>query len=944
MRKTGRNTGGCIRLTPPARLHPGRLPAWLAAIAPIATIGSLPAFWLLSTRAAAHTDPAGHATAAPPWRFQGSFQGALPFNQETLVGLSLFLGILIFAVLAAVLFVRARTRLQVVEQQAEERIGELSARLERAEGLLAIDQNVLVVWPPSGETPEILCDPGASQSLPDHAGDVLAFGKWLDPESAIELEARVAALRSRGEGFTAMLRTRARRGAETAQADFVEADGRSAGGRAVLRLRDLSGPRREVAEGLDRQKKLARDVSGLRALLDAVPMPAWLMHGDGRLAWVNAAYARAIGADSAGAAVLAGTSLVDPGDPEAVMPAAGQAGSTVVRQDLVTIDGDTAEHDIVEVLDPAYRAGLVIDISGFDVLRRQLDRRDTAHAESLDLAATALAVFGSDQRLIIHNRTFADLWGLDPAFLRGDPEFGAILDRLRAAGRLQEPGDYRTWRGEQIAIFSGQAGESGNGARDTLWRLPGNRAVRVMQSRQADGLVSCLFVDVTKSFDLESRLAAITEVQRETLDSLDEGIAVFATDGRLKLNNPAFAAIWRLGEEQLSGEPHVETVIRGCQALYDDGAVWSSLRGVVTGFLDSREPVSARLERPDRSVIDMRAVPLPDGATLVVFTDVSDSARIERALRDRNEALMAAARIKNEFVHKVSYELRAPLTNIIGFAQLMSDGDQGTLSEQQREYAGHILTSSSALLAIINDILDLATIDAGVMELEYGNVDIAAAIEAASDSLRDRMAEAGITLSLTVPDGIGSFEADEKRVRQVLFNLLSNAIGFSDPGQTVTLACRRETAGETAGETGGETAGEETGHIVFEVRDTGPGIPEDVRRSVFERFESHSLGTRHRGAGLGLSIVKSFVELHGGSVDLDSSPGRGTLVACRFPPRRTEPPGNGIGETRGETATVHRLDAPGRDGGADQGRWGEPPVDNGLINAARKVQLTEKDG
>jgi signal transduction histidine kinase len=264
---------------------------------------------------------------------------------------------------------------------------------------------------------------------------------------------------------------------------------------------------------------------------------------------------------------------------------------------------------------------------------------------------------------------------------------------------------------------------------------------------------------------------------------------------------------------------------------------------------------------------------------------------------------MTAARIKNEFVHKVSYELRSPLTNIIGFAQLMSDGEPGALSERQREYAGYILSSSGALLAIINDILDLATIDAGVMELDIGEVDIQAAVTAASDGLRDRLKESEITLESDVPDGIGGFQADEKRIRQILFNLLSNAIGFSEPGQTVRLECNR---------TGDD-------FVVFKVSDNGPGIPEDVRRSVFERFESHSLGTQHRGAGLGLSIVKSFVELHGGAVELESRPGRGTTVICTLPTRQADRSSGTHEDDDAFEADIHELDiAPSKDENPDE--------------------------
>ena len=164
--------------------------------------------------------------------------------------------------------------------------------------------------------------------------------------------------------------------------------------------------------------------------------------------------------------------------------------------------------------------------------------------------------------------------------------------------------------------------------------------------------------------------------------------------------------------------------------------------------IDDREPIVARIERRDGMMIDMTTMPLPDGATLVTFQDVSDTVNVERALREKNEALEAADAIKIEFVHHVSYELRSPLTNIIGFAHFLGDPAFGPLTDKQREYLGYITTSTNALLAIINNILDLATIDAGAMSLNLGEVDIRASMEAAAEGVQDRLVKNDLTLDI----------------------------------------------------------------------------------------------------------------------------------------------------------------------------------------------------
>jgi signal transduction histidine kinase len=251
---------------------------------------------------------------------------------------------------------------------------------------------------------------------------------------------------------------------------------------------------------------------------------------------------------------------------------------------------------------------------------------------------------------------------------------------------------------------------------------------------------------------------------------------------------------------------------------------------------------------------------------MATFQDITDTVNVERALREKNEALVAADAIKIDFVHHVSYELRSPLTNIIGFAHFLGDQAFGSLTEKQHEYLGYLTASTNALLAIINNILDLATIDAGAMTLNLGEVDIRATMEAAAEGVQDRLVKSNIRLDIRAQANIGSIVADDRRLRQVLFNLLSNAVGFSPAGGTVTLIAERR-----------------PGAIAFTVVDHGPGIPPESRDKVFDWFETDPRGSQHRGPGLGLSLVRSFVELHGGNVSIESTPGQGTTITCLFP-------------------------------------------------------------
>ncbi|MEA2873421.1 MAG: hypothetical protein QOH67_3397 [Hyphomicrobiales bacterium] len=772
-----------------------------------------------------------------------------------LAALALTLGVILFAVATAIALVRTRTRAaqRLAARQAE--INELREERDRANALLLAEPQVIVVWPAGGDDPDISGDVSLIMRTP-LARRVLAFGTWLEPEKAHAMEDAVDALRAEGRGFSLTL--------TTLQQRHVAVEGRAIGGRAVLRIKDLTGTKSELAELAADHQQLRRDIDTVGRLLEALPAPVWARDATGRLSWVNAAYARAVEARDGSDAVARNLEVLDSAAREGASQAR-EAGAFYEARLPVIVAGTRRILQVIDRPSPGGSAGIGIDVTEVEAMRAEVARMTEAHRRTLDQLSTAVAMYSAEQRLTFYNAAFRVLWGLEPAFLDSGPTDSAVLDRLRAARKLPEQADFRNWKSELHDAYRAME------PRQHEWYLPDGRTLRVVTTPNPEGGVTYLFDDVTERLKLERGYEALIRVQGETLEALAEGVAVFGSDGRLDLHNPAFARLWKLKPEQLNGagQPHIETLLGWCAPLYADEAFWARLRGAVTA-LESREPIQSRLERNDGSVLDCTTAPLPDGATLVTYQDVTDTVNVERVLIERADALQDADRIKNAFIGHVSYELRTPLTNIIGFANLLLDPaigpTIGPITEKQRDYLDSIDKSSSALLAIINDILDLTTIDAGAMSLDLKEVDIRGAVDSAVLGLQDRIAEKAVLLDVRATPDVGSFMADERRVRQILFNLLSNAISFSPAGDVVRLGVERR-----------------DGAIVFSVTDRGPGIPPEMADRVFDRFETHPLGSEHRGAGLGLSIVRSFVELHGGTVKLDSAVGHGTTVTCVFP-------------------------------------------------------------
>ena len=795
--------------------------------------------------AAAALLPAAPANAAS---FLDTLSALLTSDGQEIV-LVPALALLAVSVVAAILLMRTRGAAKN-EERLRARIEELQLQADRFGALLFAEPQILIAWPAGDNRPQIAGD--LSMVLPPGSSPqrILAFSTWLPPEPALQMDRAVNALHEYGDGFQFTL--------NTATGHTFEALGRAIGGQAIVRIRELSGLRRDLAEISLQNKTLLDETKMLRGFAAVVPWPIWAKNETGTLTYANPAYIQATDAASFADARERKLELLDSGDRGDMALALRDAARFAARLPIV-VSGQRHIYDVLATRVSSGSVGIAIDAGEADALSAALVRMAEAHRRTLDQLSSGVAVFDGQRRLAFYNESYRRLWNLDCTFLDSNPDDSSVLDKLRAARKLPEQQDFRAWKAKLHEAY--RAVET---AKDT-WFLPDGRALSVVTTPNPEGGVTYLFDDVTERLDLARRFDGLIRVQRETLDSLAEGVAVFGSNGRARLFNPAFVRMWKLSDEALREEPHIQTVEDWCHPLFDEPQVWQRIREAVTS-MGNRVDVPLKLERKDGSVLDCMIRPLPDGSTMLAFEDITDTENVERALRERNEALEAADQMKVDFVHHVSYELRAPLTTIIGFAHFLSDPSTGPLTSKQAEYLDYVTKSANALLALTNNILDLATIDAGAMKLELGPVDVSKAIEAATEGIQDRLATDRIRLKVEIAPNIGSFVGDEKRIVQVLYNLLANAVGFSSQGSSVTISARRTERS-----------------VVFAVTDTGPGIPADMKDKVFNWFESSSQGSRHRGAGLGLSLVRSFVELHGGKVRVDSVVGRGTTVICDFP-------------------------------------------------------------
>ena len=681
-----------------------------------------------------------------------------------------------------------------------------------------------------------------------------ALSNLLTADGAAEVSVAANSLSLKGEALTMQCAGR------VAGEIFDVSGFAAAEGEVTIILRDRSQAASESA-------KLDAEITHLRTLLDALEMPVWQRAADLQLNWCNAAYASHVETSLRRVLKEHGPELVSGVSVSEARALAREALETRMPKRArhhVVVGGERRLLDIVET--PLENGGGAIgwanDISDLEQVEANLKRHVEAHAQVLQSLNTSIAIYAPDRRLVFYNSEFIKLFDLDEGWLNGEPTLSEVLEAQRERRRLPEQADWRLYKQHVNDLFT-----SVTEPVEELLHLPDGSTIRHVVLPHPFGGLQFMSQDVTDRYTLERSYSTLTAVQRATLDNLFEAVAVFGADGKLKLSNPGFASLWELDQEQLNGEPHIAEITELSRKLIDDGEDWENYKTHHIARISERARSAMRLQRRDGKVLDCTYVPLPDGATLITYMDITDSFQVERALRDRAQALETADRLKSEFIANVSYELRTPLNTVIGFTEILANQYFGQLNERQQEYVSGILQSSQQLLSLINNILDLATIEAGLMVLEIESIDLRATLITMLNLVQERVRTKRLQVEFDCAEDIGRLEADERRLKQIVFNLLNNAIKYTPAGGEITL--------------GASAKGSD---ILISVSDSGIGIAHDEHDHAFERFwQADNPLARQGGTGLGLSLVKNFVELHGGTVTLDSDLDHGTTVSCLFP-------------------------------------------------------------
>ena len=458
--------------------------------------------------------------------------------------------------------------------------------------------------------PEAIAVLGDDMSAPlSYRGGSALLEACLHGPNAVPLAIKTTALIERGIAFALTVRT--------AGHPVITVRGQPIGSRAVVFFR--------IEEGM-----LDSDPN-FRAALDSLPFAAWIRGRDLALQWANLAFLAATGTRSLDQALATDTAL-DRSELDLARSAI-EGNETFDARRYAVIGGKRRALELsVQRLAGSGVIGTAVDVTSAALAEAQLVLNADADAEMADQLSIAMAVFDADQRLIRCNRACRMLWSLPEEWLAAKPTQGEIFDRLREVRRLPEQPDFSAWKHAHLQMYEG-----GERKIDEFWHLPDGQSLRVMARPNLLGGVYLLFDDISERLRLETSLAMDAQVQQATLDTLEDGIAIFGSDGLLKLHNTAFAKLWRLQESDLAGKPHLKTVARLAASRVGRDSLWD----IVAASVNAREPERygdwSRVERADGRIVSLSMSRLPDGATIVSFKDFTDLERFQAGLGERTK-------------------------------------------------------------------------------------------------------------------------------------------------------------------------------------------------------------------------------------------------------------------------------------------------------------------
>jgi signal transduction histidine kinase len=612
------------------------------------------------------------------------------------------------------------------------------------------------------------------------------------------------------------------------------------------------------------------ELDSLLEILDRLPLPIWKRNKMLEITYCNKTYADYVDADI--------EKILQNNIPLVLGNLFGQGHSLAENakkcnrlqniSQFVMVNGTRKKVSVYECpVSNENFIGYATDITSEEALAINLDRVITANYEVLEALSTAIVIFGENTRVIFFNSAYQSLMKLESGWLHSKPTYGEVLDELRNNRLLSEQADYQAFKKSQLELFTSITAPT-----QELTHLPNGKTLRLMISPHPLGGLFFVYEDVTDSLALQRKNNTLLAVQKETINNLYEGIMVYGSNNRLKIINNAIYKIWELGDEEavsnLKGM-HISEILDLIKDELDYGANWEEFKENTISNLTDRIVKDGKLIKKNGSVIMFSYVPLPDGAHMHSFIDITDSYMVEDAIMEKNQALKTAQDLRFEFVSGISVELKEPLNILIGFAELLLHQYFGALSEKQLEYCQYILMASNQLHQLINNLLEMVSIDIDSKDLDFSLFPMKDTVDEVISSLEKRINEKSISVIKIYPPEDIKFNGDKIRIKQSVYNILTNAIKSAPFHGRIEVVISKNDE-----------------YLKIIVKNDGGEFSNGNDKNLLRKRSTKTakfLNKAEKDNGISMPLVKSLIELHGGTLNISSDIEEGICIVCTLP-------------------------------------------------------------
>jgi PAS domain-containing protein len=510
--------------------------------------------------------------------------------------------------------------------------------------------------------------------------------------------------------------------------------------------------------------------------------------------------------------------------------------------------------------------GYALNYEDKEKINAELKMHLAAQSDLLESSASAIAIYGADTKLKYFNQAFMKLWKLEEGWLVTNPTYGEMLETLRGKRLLPEQANFKSFKEQQIGLFTNLIK-----THDEFFYLPDGRALRVIVIPHALGGLLFLYEDMTDRLTLERSYNALAAVQRTTIENLQEGVAVFGLDGRLKLCNPSYNRIWELTKEFVSSSPHVRDIINKIKdSLVIKEGNADDFANTMLSDIETRKIVHRQIERKKGAIIDRTCTPLPDGAILITYMDVTDKMSVEKNLRESNEMLQQNDRAKTELMANIASELNTPLSQMFDSTNWLYLNANSS-SEARQQHIFSILSKTNSIKMLMQNITDLSSLESGSIILDISEVQFKTInqciheVIATLKEIKDIIFKSKLIKT-------GKLVGDERRIQQIITNLILFIFEFAEQNDEILIT----------------TLITENNHLELKLELINSNVNlEFLNLSSFDNFGNEA---RHLKPSLGinLKIARNFTNLHGGEIDFSYDKKFGTTLICRLPIENTE--------------------------------------------------------